>query len=105
MVPDEGSYGIGSDVWPGLAKFIEEMGELTQVLAKIMAKGGDAGDHWDGKGRLMDRLIEEIGDVEAAMQFFIVINGLPEGRIQHRADGKLQNFHYWQSTQRAAAHG
>lgn len=43
MANDDMPYGIGSDRWPGLAKLMEEMGELQEVLGKIMAcEGPDA---------------------------------------------------------------
>src|SRR5580692_6487701 len=62
-----GDFSIGSKVWPGTSKVIEEMGELQQVLGKLMATAGDT-QHWDGD--LRKRLVEEIGDVTAALLFF-----------------------------------
>ena len=46
----------------GVAKLIEECGELQQVLGKRLAMW-DQPEHWDGTN-LNDRLIEEMGDVE-----------------------------------------
>lgn len=40
----EGPYSIGQGHWPGLARLIEELGELQQVLGKIMACGGEVGE-------------------------------------------------------------
>ena len=67
-----GDFSIGSDVWPGTSKLIEEMGELQQVLGKLMGTAGQA-KHWDGSD-LRQRLIEEIADVTAALEFFTVHN-------------------------------
>lgn len=64
-----GDFSIGSPVWPGTSKLLEEMGELQQVLGKLIAVHGGT-EHWDGKGDLRDRLVEEIGDVYAALDFF-----------------------------------
>lgn len=78
-----------------MTKLLEEMGELTQVIAKLMATGGDT-DHWDGKGDLRDRLEEEMGDVLATLFFTMDIN--PEIRshvVKQRADTKEQRFRRW----------
>jgi hypothetical protein len=42
-----GPYSIGSTVWPGLSKLVEEMGEVGQVVGKLIATGGDPA-HRDG---------------------------------------------------------
>jgi NTP pyrophosphatase (non-canonical NTP hydrolase) len=55
-------------VWPGTSKLLEEQGELIQVLGKLMGSAGDP-KHWSGDLRKM--LVEEIGDVYAALEFFI----------------------------------
>ena len=62
-----GDFSIGSSVWPGTSKLIEEMGELHQVLGKLIATAGDT-EHWSGD--LRQKLVEEIGDVRAAIRFF-----------------------------------
>ena len=61
-------YCIGSDEWNGLSKLIEELGELQQVCGKLIGSGGDT-NHWSGD--LNEKFIEEIGDVQAAMNFFV----------------------------------
>lgn len=95
MANDVQVYGIGSDIWPGLAKLMEEMGELQQVLGKLMACDG-VGDitYWDGSS-LMPKLVEEMGDVRAAMIFFCEANKIPKKMIHDRADEKLKKFRYW----------
>lgn len=65
-------YSIGSDTLPGLAKLAEEIGELQQVIGKIMGIG-HVGQHWDGLN-LTEKLVEEIADVRAAVQFFVMQN-------------------------------
>ena len=39
-------FGIGSATWPGLAKTMEEAGEVLQLLGKIVARGGDLDHTW-----------------------------------------------------------
>jgi O-acetyl-ADP-ribose deacetylase (regulator of RNase III)/NTP pyrophosphatase (non-canonical NTP hydrolase) len=64
-------YQIGSDTWNGMSKLVEEMGELHQVCGKLMGNGGEL-SYWSGD--LMPKFIEEIGDVLAALDFFIMHN-------------------------------
>ena len=88
-----GDFSIGSAVWPGTSKVIEEMGELQQVLGKLIATGGDT-KHWDGD--LRKRLIEEIGDVTAALVFFQKNLTLDEvGQVIERAEKKFDLFNEW----------
>jgi NTP pyrophosphatase (non-canonical NTP hydrolase) len=95
-----GPYSIGSDIWPGLAKLAEECGEVVQVIGKLIALGGaDPNDfyrHWDGSNPVQ-RLIEEMGDVRAAMIFVCEQNGLSKALVHERADVKLALFRQWQS--------
>lgn len=67
-------FAIGSSVWPGLSKLIEELGEVQQIVGKIIATGG-AHQHW-ADGNLARRLEEEMGDLFAAIEFVISHNGL-----------------------------
>lgn len=92
-----GPYSIGSDHWPGVAKLLEEMGELTQELGKLIASGGDPA-HWDGKGDLVARVTNECGDVRAALIFFCVQNGIDQTAVHRRADMKLERFRDWHAT-------
>ena len=89
-----GDFSIGSAVWPGTSKLIEEQGELIQVLGKLMATGGDT-KHWSGDLRKM--LIEEIGDVKSAIAFFEIQNFPSEDliAIDDRAADKLALFRRW----------
>lgn len=94
MANDAQPYGIGSQVWPGLAKLMEEMGELQQVLGKIMACEGPSAKYWDGSS-LIPHLQEEVADVQAALMFFRDQNGLDIDLIADRREEKLQKFNYW----------
>lgn len=87
-------FVIGTHTWPGVAKLIEECGELTQILGKLLAYP-DA-QHPDGTN-LIDRLHDEIADISAAIEFLISANGntLDEGRILRRARTKLDQFKDW----------
>jgi hypothetical protein len=92
-----GPYSIGSTIWPGLSKVSEEMGELGQVLGKLLGTGGVI-SHWDGSN-LKDRLIEEIGDLSAALRFFVEENNLDADALGARHDQKLALFRKWHDAQ------
>lgn len=95
-----GPFSIGSDIWAGTSKLVEETGELGQVLGKLIATGGNL-EHWDGSN-LGDRLCDELGDVLAAIGFFIAVNELDDARIEHRRLVKQGQFAIWQVEQEAA---
>lgn len=88
-------YGIGSDLWPGLSKLVEELGEVAQVVGKIMGTGGDI-VHWSGPN-LDQRLSEELGDLLASISFVIEENKqyLNEDEIYKRAQFKRAKFDKW----------
>jgi NTP pyrophosphatase (non-canonical NTP hydrolase) len=96
-----GDFSIGSQVWPGTSKLIEEMGELQQVLGKLIATAGET-KHWEGKD-LKERLIEELADVQGALNFFKSMNLDVNDRadIVMRADTKYQLFLKWQKNPEA----
>lgn len=88
-----GDFSIGQEVWPGLGKLVEEMGELNQVLGKLIgAEGADV--HFDGS-ILRLRLIEELGDVHAAILFFTEKNNLNPRKIVERSQHKIHLFGEW----------
>lgn len=106
MANDNQPYGIGSDVWPGLAKLMEEMGELQQVLGKVMACEGPSAIYWD-MSSLVPQIIEEAGDVSAAMGFFLEQN-LPlsdRQAVNRRGIDKLEKFNYWHKVHQQAREG
>lgn len=134
-----GPYGIGSDVWPGLAKLQEESCEVGQILAKIIARGGDLDHRWtcslcDGSGKfvsdrgrggdlrdlqdvciecegrgylgsgdLTPRLHEELGDLKAALDFFLAINDeVDTDAVLERANEKFSTYCRWHAERTVA---
>ena len=96
-----GPYSIGSNVWAGLSKLIEEMGEAGQVVGKLIATSGETA-HWDGTD-LRQRLSEETADVAAAIDFVTAINGLDTHEWRERRREKAAQFLKWHHEQGAAA--
>jgi NTP pyrophosphatase (non-canonical NTP hydrolase) len=88
-----GPYSIGSSHWPGISKLTEEMGETGQVIGKLLGTGGEP-LHWDGSN-LPERLIEEMGDVIAAIWFVVETNGLDNAALNRRSIQKLLTFREW----------
>lgn len=77
----------------GLAKLIEECGELVQVCGKKLAcYQSDA--HWDGTD-LKDRMECEMGDVYAAIMLVTDKLGLDSSHIASQAHRKLTLFREW----------
>jgi NTP pyrophosphatase (non-canonical NTP hydrolase) len=99
MKTGHGDVSHGSDTLPGTAKLIEELGELQQVIGKLIATSG-AEEHWEGTN-LRHRLEEEIADVCGAIEFFKIMNGLDAQKIDARADAKLNQFVKWRLEQRS----
>jgi hypothetical protein len=104
-----GDFSIGGSTWPGLSKLIEECGEAAELLPElILAKTiaalqvtsgkliGSEGrtDHWSGD--LRKRFVEEIGDLRAAITFFVHHNMLDDFQaIEDRTDEKVALFLQW----------
>lgn len=85
----------------GLAKLAEELGELQQVVGKLLASPeGDhpEGDHPDGGPPLLQRFEEEAGDVLAAIAFSSEKIGAVDEAIFKRADIKFGLFKKWDVT-------
>lgn len=87
-------YCIGSDDWNGLSKLIEELGELQQVCGKLIGSEGSV-EHWSGD--LRTKFIEEVGDVRAALTFFVDKNFSEDEQEQmfKQSSRKLRNFRIW----------
>lgn len=94
-----GDFSIGSNVWPGVSKLIEEAGELLQVLGKLMATGGEL-DHWDGTN-LRTRIEDELADTLAAIRLVIGLNEVDGAYVEARAEKKLRMFYQWHADQQA----
>lgn len=90
---------IGTTEWPGIAKLMEECGELVQACGKLLAYPD--GPHPDG-GNTRDYLHDEIADVMAAIEFVQIANAgvLDNAWINDRRDVKLQTFRGWHGNPR-----
>ena len=84
---------------PGIIKLTEECAELITVLAKLMAypDGNHPSDAYSSTNfKLTDHINQEIGDVYAALDFFVVNNDLTETKeIARRRQHKLELFWKW----------
>lgn len=78
----------------GLAKLLEELGELAQVTAKKLAYF-NTDEHPDGAGSLRERMEQEMGDVTAAMAFVQRQFALNRKVIDNRACIKLALYQRW----------
>lgn len=87
----------------GVAKLIEECGELLQVCGKRLASYHED-LHWDGTN-LRERMEEEMGDVKAAIQFVTDKFGLNSAFIESRKFEKLRLFREWDSHADNNMHG
>jgi hypothetical protein len=87
-------FAIGDKEWPGVSKVLEEMGELQQVLGKIMGVRGET-KHWSGDLRKM--LLEELADLQAAIMFLTNHNLTEEEQEQivERILFKTARFEAW----------
>lgn len=77
--------------YPGIHKLTEECGEVLQCIGKLGPF--PKLPHPDGKGRVIDRLNEELTDLEAAIQYFRNTNNLD--RIEERFLRKVTQFEDW----------
>lgn len=81
----------GEQHWKGIAKLIEELGEVQQLLGKAIAFPVEA--HPDGLGTIRARLPLELADLKAAIKYFEDVNQL--GADFMRMQEKLTKFHKW----------
>lgn len=81
--------------WKGIAKLIEESGELNQVLGKIIAFPD--GNHPDPKFKLTEKLVEELADAKAAIEYFADRNLGEKDHINYskRTNRKYNLFYKW----------
>lgn len=98
-------FVFGGKNWPGLAKLQEESAEVNQVLAKLIQTGGDPA-HWSGD--MIDKLVEELPDLLAALRVFIELNPvllLHGADMVARYDSKVAQFRAWHFDTLAARGG
>lgn len=91
-----GLFKFGPGVkWPGVAKAMEEMGELQQPLGKLVMVDGRDEVHWSGP--LRQPILDEAADVAAAVEFLVDNNYDYEDRayFQARKAAKLRKFEEW----------
>ncbi len=81
--------------YKGLLKLNEECAELGQITSKQIAYYGEE-IYPDGTD-LKERLVEEIGDVLATIEYVILHNMLPVGAIYERKAKKLEKFEKWRN--------
>lgn len=77
----------------GLAKLIEECGEVIQVGGKVLQVGSIDSKHWSGVLRTM--MEDEIADLQAAIEYVIEQNSLNKIKIGVRRARKLKKFKSW----------
>lgn len=93
LLRNDTPFAFGHRQWPGVAKVIEESGEVLQVCGKLIATGGKE-EHWDGTN-LRQRLTEEVGQLLAALTFLIEKNDLSRLVIKEQFEKKLALYEKW----------
>lgn len=90
----------------GLAKLIEECGELMQVAGKKLAYF-HTDEHPDGQGSLKARLGEEIADVMAACDLVRahLLDTETNRNIDIRRESKFARFQMWHAKTDNNGHG
>ncbi|WP_222395649.1 hypothetical protein [Rhizobium leguminosarum] len=85
-------------VHQALGKLGEEVGELSQIVARCLIQGFTASEPVTLKAN-RDRIAEEIVDVEAAIQWLKEVTnlGIHEDWVEARRNKKLDGFRQWQA--------
>ncbi|WP_222247017.1 hypothetical protein [Rhizobium leguminosarum] len=93
-------------VHQALGKLGEEVGELSQIVARCLIQGFTASEPVTLKAN-RDRIAEEIVDVEAAIQWLKEVTnlGIHEDWVEARRLKKLDGFRRWQAMIREAYAG
>lgn len=92
-------FAFGSRIYPGLAKLVEEGGEMQQIAGKIMMTGGEVKNHWDGTDMPV-AIAMEVADVSAACRAFFQLNGYDGARwVLEREIQKYHQFLEWHGEQ------
>jgi NTP pyrophosphatase (non-canonical NTP hydrolase) len=93
-------FKFGAKVWPGIAKLVEELGEVIQVCGKLMMLSDimlQTGEHWSGNLKTM--IEDELGDALAAINFVRSYCELDNARIVARYEEKIIKFKQWHREQ------
>lgn len=89
------TYQLDCPKYPGLAKTIEEYGELGQVFGKIMSCGGNPIYPW-GNVDLAAKLDEEISDLMACLIFLsLKCEYVNSEYVAERTARKMKLFEAW----------
>ena len=96
-------FQMASDNWPGIAKLAEECNEVAQVVMKIIGTGGTM-TFFDGQTIDRSRLVEELGDLEAAVTMVMrhSLTGDERIALYRRRAEKLWLFEHWRETEGAS---
>lgn len=80
----------------GLAKLVEECGEVGQIAGKLLARPNGTPFPGHDSGRDLRRwLQDELGDLRAAIAFCTVQLGLDSNAIHERSREKMELFLKW----------
>lgn len=85
----------------GVAKLVEEIGELQTELGQLQQILGKKLAYWytdehpDGNGSISTRIEDEMADVKAAINFVVSELGLDSHRILVRHNEKIKLFQKW----------
>lgn len=93
-------FQMADPVWPGLAKLAEECAEVVQVVMKIIGTAGTL-EFRDGQRIERSRLIEEMGDVVAALRFVQehALTLTERDELHRRANAKRALFEQWREVE------
>ena len=89
-------FQFATPVWSGLAKLMEECGEVVQVCGKIIGTAGTM-QFRDGQIVSRQRLVDEIADLEAIIGFVVEHNftAAEQRACAHRQIEKVALFERW----------
>lgn len=77
----------------GMAKLLEECGEVGQIAGKLLAF--PIGDFPERDARLLKKLEDELGDLRASIAFVTVKLGLDRDKVHERTKAKMELYLQW----------
>lgn len=80
--------------WTGLAKVGEEAAEVVQEVMKVIATDGDL-IYGNGMELCEQHLWDELGDLIAAIRYFVEKNSVPVSYLEARATLKRLQYEEW----------